>query len=1679
MGKACTKPSTSIPAGADEVGDNAVPPSGESGKRRGSFWTRGGGTTPPPISSINKDVETTPSEVGLPTIVKAPGFGLRLQQLTSKTKQLQDLLALSTGEDDSSKRDLRPPHMIRDGRPRLASGFRFYVCIYGLRLKLHCLPNGVLPFIKRRSLPSKAFGETSSSAQCFVVLSWDDGWLVRRTDLVIPSGLCSAFTNAFLFYWYCDSLSDLAEKDVVLSVYYAHGGRQVTRIGETRINLLTIATGPLHHDMPIVPDTPGPKNKRSRIQLNIRMTQICEMLIAPIEMMVHVQTPAVTEPVELLSQPSQTISPPIQEGPLSVMRSKSVNQLGRSIRGLEDVVEVEESTPEPRADPDCEIEKAAAGGHSNEDGHCPIVAKWRVDFSPTGVVNPTIFPSGWTDLTSVPHWMALKLPHASKSPTGSLYASTISLPGGTSPSFQSAVNQDLRLTEVDDDFVSGGTMDVKRSMSHGVAASLVGPKTNAVSEIEIEQPTKQLKLVSAAEPLTGSNENSRSAMPSFNRQASTMKGMRLSVLVGRGQDGQSSSSRNPLTLSLDRPELPLQKAIVSDSETRPALMFSGEPLSDTKAQLEYRSLATHCRNGQAVSHYLDANVFPSCYLMTTGDTLRTFHLHFRVWSQPLGVGNPRLFGETWIPFFKLYESDIVDSSERHFYDAHFSETLWNEGRSVAKLEGIVIFQDSPLIRQMMAGVHTERGFSRIAMPVLGELTSSENARRSIPREILSLCQLQVDLSAAIFATSNVAATTTAQREASPQIDLRKTCEKILELLSKSSGAGDPTNHRSAFSYDDLSSLICGQRVLLDLATHILDMEDLVPWNVRGLYGHMLSALLKRAELDMGNLIPQPPDFCRRFPDVDVRELTRVARKAEGAKEKRELSSTHDIKSPASTRSSVRRLNVFTKLKPSGIPSVRRGKPSPRVDDADDLMNTTQTFPSLISNSSSRSTETKAVETIASGDVSASERSSNYERKDDSSLSDLERSATGLRTRNGHDESSAHCETPRLHTPKLDYRPQLRSAEIVDLVMYHKRMKLCKLYLTVLLRLRRYGLSKVCAEALFESQRRQLCSHLAVLLVRLPSFRDELLAHVLTPEERVAVVPGWRGQEFALDKESLDLHDRWVSKTFPGLYEIQVAFDWEPFHTSLIEYFGSNVHAKIEEYLEANFSYPNLDNWADQILRPRSIVFFTLLEAWIRAIWQTIQWQRRLPLLGSDLERQAYMRSNSSSVSIRWDLIPGYATMLKAFLIEIRTRPISKFPDALLNCSAALLANDRLLSVFMRMVLTRTSVFSREQVFAVLNYIDFWLEVLSVQNRPVPLTFDYRFLGRALETVVASDLALQMAKGLWFVYKRMDLLASPKMLQILLDLLMYRRFNDLILHWSWLVRKCFISLLLYRLSETARRIVARHSDVKATPHKPQPALTDSDRMILWAFILMSRNIAALGLVEIFPARFLEVNVRQILSQPDPVMTSGLSDVADIAPFPPTGSHLISGQAQQPLIWNVPRVLATVTVPPPIAEPQSTVSSIARLLDHKDATSVHSPPGCQPLSPTTHSHHLNFQRPVRVYRQGLKRIRRQRSQREESQSELEFRPTDISSQPHHWDSQPPLQPTTKPADPQLYLPPAIDLLPRHRPYVKCLVKEFATELEAYKVWVISGTTEVPPMHIPASPLDTNVDVPLEDD
>ena len=58
-------------------------------------------------------------------------------------------------------------------------------------------------------------------------------------------------------------------------------------------------------------------------------------------------------------------------------------------------------------------------------------------------------------------------------------------------------------------------------------------------------------------------------------------------------------------------------------------------------------------------------------------------------------------------------------------------------------------------------------------------------------------------------------------------------------------------------------------------------------------------------------------------------------------------------------------------------------------------------------------------------------------------------------------------------------------------------------------------------------------------------------------------------------------------------------------------------------------------------------------------------------------------------SINWWNLPGYQVLIKAFLVEMKKRELTHYPEALKTCSVVLINNSELLNIFVKIVFLKT------------------------------------------------------------------------------------------------------------------------------------------------------------------------------------------------------------------------------------------------------------------------------------------------------------------------------------------------------------------------------------------------------
>ncbi|KAF8823047.1 hypothetical protein IE077_000056 [Cardiosporidium cionae] len=1197
--------------------------------------------------------------------------------------------------------ELSPPHYLA-AQPvdELSRNFNFFISLYG---------------IKCSNLPFKYVNDSG----CFSIINWDDYSFYKKTECA-PSGSNPKWANRFQFEWTVGSIKDMQSRYVNFQVY-KEDRNQGLLIGSASVDLLTVATGPIRHDLCLASALKDISNC-GRIAFEASMSQICQLVINPIEILVHIHEhlEMSEEGYEILSKENvrqrlDTVDdgnmPPLHSNKMPlIVNDSSTSPLTLSPSPMSgDRVDVLGGLPASSSVSEISSEKAARkemwealeGDRLQKsvdslvegDEQEPLQACWQLSFIPTGVQNPAEFFSTWTEKCYQPYWNTVdhSLLTGRQAESAAIYT------------------------------VDSGGNATTMPMSDG-------RPTGSMEAINKEfWGDKHISLASLT------------PQPSLNNVS------------------RDSESLYDVTNASHRMQpLPLQ-------------ILDHLDVSGT-----YQKLAALCRKGRLVRNVLYHD-FPTIQLITSIEQLRRNHLHINLYAKQFPHEEPKFYGESWLPFFKIYDADVVDQMDKHFFDSYFQEKIWYDGKCMGHIEGIMVFQNNPIVRQMYAGVHTESGFMRISPPILGAEHKSVkfNFRNQalIPKEVATISSLHKTLLDTLFCISqhnpHEAVLNLGMRALNHGLsvqcrsdgvmsNLQSVCDNLLRLLKVS----DTETNRS-FIYSSEYALLTGQRILLNLANHILEYIEYVHWQYRATYCSILHHILRRGEIDIGSSLPSVPFDVQKLHLAEIWIVYRF------------------IKYLREQEASGIDLKEGHKLNPVGRkgvtmagPSLRGGE-TPQVSDTLVLEytagdETASTAFSVIVNPKVENRLITNTTALAAGGM-MEPTIKLFGCPSSNTTEGIPSTEEGLGGR-GHFRN----ELVQLKNLAISLSSEARER----VILFHKRMKLCRQYFLLLHRMLYYALNKLCSTAVFEGQGKYLAIFLCFGYFRLPVFRDELLTWILPDEEMSISIEEWRGTEYSLDKQTIFQNRYWNSNS-----ELRVVLDWTLFHSNLKGYFGED--ALLEGLKTLRDKTPVPLAWKDRI-RSRGSIFFCFLEHWSKHVYQAIP---RKELL-------------------QWHSLPGYKALLKALLLEMKQREVIKYPDSLLNCSGAMLANERLLSVFIKVLFLRTSVYQTSAVFSALNYVDYWLQVLNLRRQLLPPNFDFKFLKKGLDIILSSDICLNVAKGLWFMYKNLPVFQGDMLRVIIIELMLNKCFIRTFLNWSWLVRRCYMWFLLYRICEGTRKILTR-------------------------------------------------------------------------------------------------------------------------------------------------------------------------------------------------------------------------------------------------------------------------------
>jgi hypothetical protein len=145
---------------------------------------------------------------------------------------------------------------------------------------------------------------------------------------------------------------------------------------------------------------------------------------------------------------------------------------------------------------------------------------------------------------------------------------------------------------------------------------------------------------------------------------------------------------------------------------------------------------------------------------------------------------------------------------------------------------------------------------------------------------------------------------------------------------------------------------------------------------------------------------------------------------------------------------------------------------------------------------------------------------------------------------------------------------------------------------------------------------------------------------------------------------------------------------------------------------------------------------------------------------------------------------------------LKEAPVALSSDEFLDASVALLNNQALLTVFVRIVFSKTNIYDVVGMQAAFKLTTRWFNHLEQRGTPFPSNFDFTFYLKAMSVALgATDHSIVTTRVLWHVLRTLHYLPVEPRVQ-LAENLVKELFFDFFFHWSNNIRYLFNLVLLY-------------------------------------------------------------------------------------------------------------------------------------------------------------------------------------------------------------------------------------------------------------------------------------------
>jgi hypothetical protein len=228
--------------------------------------------------------------------------------------------------------------------------------------------------------------------------------------------------------------------------------------------------------------------------------------------------------------------------------------------------------------------------------------------------------------------------------------------------------------------------------------------------------------------------------------------------------------------------------------------------------------------------------------------------------------------------------------------SYFKQEILLNGNVIGELEGTISINHIPMIRQMVCGVHTERGLDISDNFLFNCLSHNEQhhqkneqkeiiisetiSNQSLPEEIQKISNLTSKIISKMINNTSVTTNPFAMREISMQVS--GILKEILSLIEKTHITDKGPNYL-IYDYKYEYDLIRSQSILLELGLNLIHMIDTLNNEARGLCCQILEILNEREEFSLSSMAMLANDLSQVENDLHI--LYSPAKKKEKLKVK--------------------------------------------------------------------------------------------------------------------------------------------------------------------------------------------------------------------------------------------------------------------------------------------------------------------------------------------------------------------------------------------------------------------------------------------------------------------------------------------------------------------------------------------------------------------------------------------------------------------------------------------------------------------------------------------------------------------------------------------------------------------------------------------------------------------------